>query len=229
MFKLIRTILFSRVALRPGLIALVFACGHFAAGTALAQQESAGGKEEIPPQTIGAVVSCVVCHGPKGEGKPALGAPRIGGMSEWYLDRQLEYFRESVRGASEEDVYGTQMRAVSLTLENLAEVDAMAQYFSTLEPPQAPDSISGDVERGKQLYSVCAACHGTEGKGNEALNSPAIAGQHDWYIVRQLENYQKGLRGDNPRDTYGVQMAPIVKTLDGRKDFIDLAAYISTL
>lgn len=101
------------------------------------------------------MVSCVVCHGPKGEGKPALGAPRIGGMSEWYLDRQLEYFRESV--------------------------------------------------------------------------SPAIAGQHDWYIVRQLENYQKGLRGDNPRDTYGVQMAPIVKTLDGRKDFIDLAAYISTL
>lgn len=151
------------------------------------------------------------------------------GSEEMVPARQLEYFRESIRGAGEEDVHGTQMRAMALTLEGPAEVDAMAQYFSTLEPPRAPESVAGDVERGKQLYSVCAACHGADGSGNKQLNAPAIRGQHDWYIVRQLENYQNGLRGQNERDTYGVQMAPIVKSLNGREDFIDLAAYINTL
>ncbi len=43
-------------------------------------------------------------------------------------------------------------------------------------------------------------------EGNLALNSPRLADQDDWYLVRQLQNYKSGLRGSNPKDVYGMQM-----------------------
>ncbi|MDP6206450.1 MAG: c-type cytochrome, partial [SAR324 cluster bacterium] len=46
---------------------------------------------------------------------------------------------------------------------------------------------AGNPEKGKALYAVCVACHGTDGAGNKALNSPRIAGQEIWYLERQLK------------------------------------------
>lgn len=68
----------------------------------------------IASGAVGAIVSCVTCHGENGEGIPALGTPRIGGMPEWYLARELKYFEQGVRAASVDDVHGTQMRALLL-------------------------------------------------------------------------------------------------------------------
>lgn len=222
---------FNRSLGERGVIATVLLAVLMVAPMAVTQENEASGEEEIPPQTIDAVVSCVICHGTKGEGKKALGAPRIGGLSDWYLARQLEYFRQSTRGTSEDDVYGTQMRAMALALEDMNELEAMAHYFSTLSPSPAPETISADAdaERGKELYAVCAACHGQDAGGNEALNAPSLRGQHDWYLIRQLENYQNGLRGTNSADEFGAQMVPIVKSLDGENDFIDIVAYINSL
>ena len=31
-------------------------------------------------------------------------------------------------------------------------------------------------------YAVCIACHGENGEGNAALNSPALASQEIWYV-----------------------------------------------
>jgi cytochrome c oxidase subunit 2 len=185
--------------------------------------------EPVAPEAIGAVVSCVICHGVDGEGKAKLGTPRIGGMGEWYLARQLRNFQTGIRGATDDDVFGTQMRAMALTLENATELEELARYLSTRAPPEAPETVSGNVERGEELYAVCAACHGADGSGNEQLNAPALRGQFDWYLVRQLNNYQKGLRGTNPNDTYGAQMVPIVKSLADDQDIIDVVAYINTL
>ena len=39
---------------------------------------------------------------------------------------------------------------------------------------------AGNAEKGKALYAVCVACHGKDGAGNKALNSPRIAGQESW-------------------------------------------------
>ena len=49
---------------------------------------------------------------------------------------------------------------------------------------------AGDPAKGKALYATCASCHGANGEGNQALNAPAIAGQQEWYLTRQLKNYQ---------------------------------------
>ena len=88
---------------------------------------------------------------------------------------------------------------------------------------------AGDPVRGKTLYSSCAACHGQNAEGMAAVNAPALRGLETWYIVRQLKNFQQGIRGSNPKDTYGLQMAPLVQLLPDEQAMADVAAYIETL
>ncbi len=88
---------------------------------------------------------------------------------------------------------------------------------------------AGDAEKGKALYATCGACHGPNAEGMEALNAPRLAGQESWYIVRQLQNFKNGVRGANPRDTYGMQMAPMAQLLTNDQAMEDVAAYIQTL
>ena len=88
---------------------------------------------------------------------------------------------------------------------------------------------AGDAERGKTLFATCGACHGANAEGMEALNAPKLAGQEEWYIVRQLQNFKAGIRGNNPNDTYGMQMAPMAQTLADDQAMADVAAYIRTL
>ena len=60
---------------------------------------------------------CAYCHGKQGEGLQALNAPRLAGMSDWYLKKQLENFRDSgIRGAHPQDYYGFQMGLMSKSL-----------------------------------------------------------------------------------------------------------------
>lgn len=94
----------------------------------------------------------------------------------------------------------------------------------------AADTLAdGDPERGKILYATCGACHGQKAEGMSALNAPALNGLEPWYIVRQLMNFKQGIRGSNPKDTYGVQMAPMAQLLPDEQAMEDVAAYIQTL
>ena len=104
--------------------------------------------------------------------------------------------------------------------------------LTTLIPLFATFSSSaiaaGDPERGKILYATCGACHGANGEGLQALNSPKLAGQEDWYVIRQLQNFKNGIRGTNPQDIFGMQMAPMAMTLPTEQAIEDVAAYITT-
>ena len=102
----------------------------------------------------------------------------------------------------------------------LSEQKTYAQ-FASMQP--------GDAHAGKPLYQACAACHGLEGEGNQALNAPKISGQETWYLEHQLSNFKHGLRGSNPEDTYGQQMAPMAATLVDNAAIKNIAAYIQTL
>ncbi len=87
----------------------------------------------------------------------------------------------------------------------------------------------GDAEAGRALYAVCAACHGVQGEGNPALNSPKIAGQGAWYMKRQIRYYQSGVRGSHADDTYGRQMAPMAAILTTEAAIDNVIAYVRTL
>ena len=90
-------------------------------------------------------------------------------------------------------------------------------------------SAAGDATKGKAAYAVCAACHGANGMGNKALNAPKIAGQEPWYLERQLNNFKGGIRGADPKDTYGMQMRPMALTLANDQAVSDMAAFLSSM
>ena len=112
-------------------------------------------------------------------------------------------------------------------------VDEQADYDAWLAAqPTFGDTLAlpeGVAARGQTLYGVCSACHGQQGEGNLALNAPKIAGQEGWYIRHQIANYQNGIRGADAADTYGVQMAPMARTLATPQAMADVIAYVNTL
>jgi len=90
-------------------------------------------------------------------------------------------------------------------------------------------SAAGDPAKGKASFAVCQACHGANGMGNKALNAPGIAGQEPWYLERQLKNFKGGIRGADPKDTYGMQMRPMALTLANDQAVSDMAAFLSSM
>ena len=96
-------------------------------------------------------------------------------------------------------------------------------------PSALPSAQAADAAKGKTLYAPCAACHGQNGEGNLGLNSPALAGQENWYVARQLRNYQKGIRGRGAGDMFGAQMAPMANLLQGDAAIANVAAYLRSL
>lgn len=106
---------------------------------------------------------------------------------------------------------------------------AMSALTALVGLYSASTLAAGDPVKGKALYATCGACHGANAEGLEALNAPKLAGQEEWYIVRQLENFKSGARGSNPKDTYGMQMAPMAQILPDAQAMADVAAYIKTL
>lgn len=88
---------------------------------------------------------------------------------------------------------------------------------------------AGDATRGKSLYAVCSTCHGPSAEGMKEMNAPALAGREEWYLTRQIQNFKDGVRGKDPADTYGLQMAPMAQILPDRQAIEDVAAYLSSL
>jgi len=172
---------------------------------------------------------CMACHGPTGEGNPALNAPRLAGQQAWYVRRQLHNFRDGLRGAHEQDTLGAQMRAFATMLPDDTAIRNLAAYVESL-PGQAPEAtVTGNVKRGGSLYTTCAVCHGTNGQGIWALNAPRLAGMPDWYLVRQLQNFQQRIRGAHHQDFYGWQMAMMADVLADDRAINDLVSYVNTM
>ena len=159
----------------------------------------------------------------------AMNAPKIAGMEGWYVRRQIEAFQQGLRGTANGDAYGMQMRPMAMAVTDPTALDNLVAYIESLPDVPSQPTIEGDVAAGQAAYAVCAACHGPEAGGMEQMGAPALAGQDDWYLVRQIKNYQQGLRGYDPKDIYGNQMKPMASTLTSDKAIHDVVAYINSL
>jgi cytochrome c oxidase subunit 2 len=93
---------------------------------------------------------------------------------------------------------------------------------------QQSSRAAGNAAVGAAQYIVCAACHGQQGEGLVALNAPKIAGQSEWYLRRQLENYKSGVRGAHKDDSLGQQMAPMAASLATDAAIDNVIAHIQT-
>ena len=171
---------------------------------------------------------CSACHGSQAEGNPVLHAPKLSGQGDWYLKRQLDYFKSGARGAHDKDVYGKQMAPMAATLADDAAIANVIAYIGTLPDKPAPATVEGDAKHGQKSFVTCAACHGSDGRGNQAMNAPRLAGMSDWYLVTQLNNFKHGVRGANRKDMYGSQMASMAAILANDRAIDNLVSYINT-
>ncbi len=172
---------------------------------------------------------CAACHGANAEGTAALNAPANAGQDPWYMTRQLKNFRAGIRGAHPDDTFGAQMRPMAMVLTGDQDIEDVVAYITSLDLPEPPATIDGDIELGKQAYETCIPCHGEFGQGAQALDAPRLSKQHDWYIVRQLENFRAGIRGTHQSDIYGAQMRIMSQMLESDERVRAVAAYIATL
>jgi cytochrome c oxidase subunit 2 len=173
--------------------------------------------------------TCVACHGPNGKGNPAMNAPSLAGLPDWYVARQLKYYKEGIRGTNQDDVYGQQMAPMANVLVDDQAVRNVTAYIQSLEDKSTASTITGNPEQGAEHYVTCGACHGANAQGNYALQAPPLADQDDWYLKRQLENFRKGVRGDHKQDSYGHQMVLMARSLQDEESINDLLAYLNTL
>lgn len=172
--------------------------------------------------------ACMLCHGVDGKGNESIQAPKLVGMEDWYIKRQLELFRAGLRGTHANDIDGLGMQAIAARLSD-KDIATIVKQIDTWQETAATVTLAGDKSSGKQLYQTCAACHGSNGEGNSTIGSPALAGQSDWYLLNQLIKFEKQYRGGVAADTYGSQMAAAVDVLKDRQAMNDVVAYVNTL
>lgn len=173
---------------------------------------------------------CTQCHGNAGEGKQYIEAPAIAGLPAWYVTTQLNNFRSGARATHFDDIQGMRMRPMALSLNGEGDVEAVAAHVASLPVVTlAPTLEGGDAAKGRNAYMLCASCHGIDGTGSEPQGGPPMIGQSDWYLMTQLDKYKKGVRGRDPRDSFGMMMQPMALTLPDEQAMKDVIAHIMTL
>lgn len=173
---------------------------------------------------------CHACHGLQGEGVVPKHAPRLAGLPQDYMVRQLEHFQDGTRGGSFDDLYGRQMQLAvnSLSTEQIALISRHVARFKSGSPLDT--RLEGDRQRGAAIYKEqCAVCHGEEGGGIADVQGTPLAGQLDVYLAQQIRNYRSGLRGAHDADVFGRQMAASLTGIENERDVTDVSLYLASM
>jgi cytochrome c553 len=178
------------------------------AGAVVIVTSAAGARADQPSAAItGAQIAtqgtpqgappCSSCHGEHGEGQDGAGIPRLAGLNNVYVQRQLQSFMNGSRD-------NAMMMPIAKTLDPAAS-NTVADYYASLPAPQPAAATQTDpagaslAERGDWSANIpaCASCHGPQGLGVGAA-FPAIARQPATYITNQLQAWRAGTRHDDP-------------------------------
>jgi cytochrome c553 len=81
--------------------------------------------------------------------------------------------------------------------------------------------LAADIEKAKEIYGPCAACHGEFGAGGKKGEYPRIAGQLAKYMEQQLKAFQKRVR-------INIPMVPYTEERElSDADMKEVAAYLA--
>ncbi len=182
----------------------------------------------VEPVTPKAYIYCTVCHGTAFQGNRPLDSPNLSILAPWYIEAQLMNFKNMIRGGLDTDNHVREMQQMVIGLDEDA-IREVSVFIGSIRATSASATIFGDTARGAKLYQSCGACHGAGGLGNEAFGAPRLAGQHDWYLERQLNGYRNGSRGAAEGDLHGAQMRASISMLKDEESIRDVLVYINTL
>jgi cytochrome c oxidase subunit 2 len=173
---------------------------------------------------------CASCHGERALGNRRFDAPKLAGLPEWYVVRQVKNLKRGVRGSDPRDSYAAQMIPFLRMLRNEMDIRDVAAYIASLPSPRLRATVEGDAVQGKRHYEIlCKSCHGADGAGNRIMHAPPVAGRTDWYLGRQLMNFREGIRGAHADDTYGALMRASAQLLPDYQALLDVVAYMAEL
>ncbi|MBF7054031.1 c-type cytochrome [Halomonas sp. KAO] len=189
----------------------------------IAANADAAGIETLIGKGTDKVWACASCHGDQGQGAETV--PRLAGLPAGYLTKQLHDYANQRRLNA-----NMQYVVEGLTGEQMA---ALGKYYAQLESPSsAKPSLSGDLDRGRELvlrgdWSIdvpaCYSCHGSSGWGvGQAF--PALAAQHPSYTYIQLASWKNGRRANSP-----VNLMHNVATALSENDMRSVADYLASL
>jgi len=170
---------------------------------------------------VTAVQVCSVCHGIDGN-SVSPNFPRLAAQQPDYLISQLENFR----GHGRSDPAGFEyMWGISHKLSD-EQIKGLADYF-TKQIPKPNTALDATLMAvGKEIYqngvpskeaAPCMACHGPEAEG--VATFPRLANQHQDYIIKQLQVFQ---RTDERPNTPMTQIAHLLSV----DDMHAVAAYL---
>ena len=213
-------------AVRLWLLAISFVAWLLLAGTAVSAQLLPHG-DRAQGEALAKNV-CAACHGDDGNSvDPEY--PKLAGQSARYLYDQLLAFKaQGHRRAS--GVMGAM--AVNLSDVQMRDVSA---YFAAQIPrdtgPQSAPASPKLAAQGQSIYRqgiagsspvpACASCHALSGAGLPP-EFPRLAGQHEQYLVKQLEQFRSDRRNSNPNQ----MMSMVAHKLSGA-DIKAVAGYIA--
>jgi cytochrome c553 len=127
--------------------------------------------------------TCIGCHGISGykNAYPMYSVPELRGQSPDYLVAALHEYRDGDRS-----FITMHAQAEELSDQDMADI---AAYFAgtPLKPTGKPE---GTVPKAAML---CVSCHGQDGVAIAPMY-PSLAGQHQDYLVRALDEYKRGGR-----------------------------------
>lgn len=148
-------------------------------GTALGQQAPAADAKRGKALSY----TCLGCHGIDGykNAYPMYSVPKLEGQHPEYLAAALHGYREGDRSH-------LTMHSQASTLSD-QDIQDIATYFAgkPLEPSGKPPANV------PQAASLCSSCHGADGIAIAPMY-PSLAGQHEDYLTRALDEYRKGGR-----------------------------------
>jgi cytochrome c oxidase cbb3-type subunit 3 len=118
--------------------------------------------------------NCAPCHGRGAQG--AFGYPNLRDDS-WLWGGSLEEIHDTILYGIRSDHPKTRNSLMpafgKLGMLKPAQVSDVAEHVLSLSGNETDQEAAG---RGKELYATnCAACHGAEGRGNQALGAPDLA------------------------------------------------------
>ena len=158
--------------------AIVF--GSFAATTVSAQDQALQGDAHRGKALS---YTCLGCHGVVGykNAYPNYSVPKLEGQNPEYLSAALHGYRNGDRSH-----ITMHAQASELSDQEIADI---AKYFAG--KPLVSDHKP--VGTAPASAALCVSCHGQDGVAIAPIY-PSLAGQHQDYLVRAIEEYKKGGR-----------------------------------
>ena len=176
--------------MRPRVLTtIVFLCGSVTLADELSIKEDPG-FEVFRDQ-------CMACHLQTGLDIEAMNAPSIAGLPRWYVTDQLRKFRSDQRGFHNADVAGKLMQANAIVLDERT-IAFVGRHIENLPSNAERKTVATqEIVGSENLYkNHCSSCHNEEATGNRSLRAPPLTSQQDWYLLKQIENFQTGKRGN---------------------------------